>query len=1021
MSGAIIHLNTHGTFVKNPDYTLFSVKPGPTEEYVAETYEVPFDASRVNFGDSVSALIPPKGDIVRRVTVSSVLPELYTPLGPGYVYPSYSDQVDGGVYVLANTLAIQPGDFVGYFNTQFLPQWATNFVGYSNISVAFDTLKSKFVFTSPTYSNIFFKNENSASFWGFDIRNPDFITSGGFPAYNFTSGTLTAPLTVTQAGWIRGFTPPPTTGFSYKESVACKLIKNASLTIGGQTIDRLTSERLLIEDDLGIPYENQAGLTILEGKNDTSTISAPRKYYTRLNFDLDTISMNALQNQDVRVNIEFEKFENLPSNLITSNGFLDGNSYVTSNLTALTGVINPVLALGWKNYIIIGPDNNNFIIYNQDTGTFYNWSPSSYPIIYSEYLYIISININSGSLYYSGVSKYLFKANISDILSSSTTPWSQSTYSFFSLFEPIPFGEGKNYIRFVLSDARYVYLWYYVNYFIIGSTYTNIVSGSLDATKRIWTITYRFFNVSAPLSVSDQTALQTFWATYAKATRVSDNVQILPTSSVISSMTQTGSYVTVVGTLTYPSDVTGNAKIPGLDLHNNIIWVRYDSYSDFNTSTSYSYTVLPSGLPASIKDVFPGIYDNISLPNSSFYFIPTFDGRYIYFPTNGLDIVKFDTQNFTSPSAYTRVNANSLNPVPASLSVLQWFSDGQYLYPASNGNGIFSRYDSTQPINLQSSWSYYTADTLIRTTPFEFSNPCGFDGKYIYYYTVSINTVTSPSALFSRITSWHKYDTTKPFNDVKSWEWIDFRGDGNVIASNGTTPNIKLLAHRTDLPATDPRYYTIYKLYFIVGARYIYIIEGDGRPIPPKMMQDFIRYNPMTMSSGGNFPTSVIVKYEKYTRPPPTKHISLYGQTDLNEFTFRQGRTTDSFPLEFVNPVRELWVVVQNPGVISRLVLRLNNEIIIDDDQVTARYIRAFESHTTMPSSSNVNVYSFSLNPEKLHPSGTLNMSRIAYPVLDVTMTSAPTSDLYLRVYSKSFNVLGYQNGLGGLLFNSAL
>ena len=173
--------------------------------------------------------------------------------------------------------------------------------------------------------------------------------------------------------------------------------------------------------------------------------------------------------------------------------------------------------------------------------------------------------------------------------------------------------------------------------------------------------------------------------------------------------------------------------------------------------------------------------------------------------------------------------------------------------------------------------------------------------------------------------------------------------------------------------------------------------------------------------SGTNLPSTMIVKYETYTQPPPTNQISLYGQTDINEFVFKQGRTTDSFPLEFVNPVREFWIVVQDPGVVSRIVLRLNNEIIIDDDKATTRYIRTFETHTTMPTSSNVNVYSFSIDPEQLHPSGTLNMSRVAYPVLDVTLESAPTSDLYLRVYSKSFNVLGYQGGIGGLLFNSAL
>jgi hypothetical protein len=38
-----------------------------------------------------------------------------------------------------------------------------------------------------------------------------------------------------------------------------------------------------------------------------------------------------------------------------------------------------------------------------------------------------------------------------------------------------------------------------------------------------------------------------------------------------------------------------------------------------------------------------------------------------------------------------------------------------------------------------------------------------------------------------------------------------------------------------------------------------------------------------------------------------------------------------------------------------------------------------------------------------------------------VTLASIPTTDLSVRVYAKIFNVLTNQNGLGGLLFNSAL
>jgi hypothetical protein len=252
MSGPQVQLDAASTFSQDPEYTLFSAKYEPREVYVAESFEVPFDRSVPAFGGTVSVRIPPKADLMRRVTVRSVLPQLYTPLGPGYVYPYYSDQVDGRIYVQTNTVAIQPGDFVGYFNTQFLSAWATNFVGYANISVAYDSTLSKFVFTS-VYSNIFFQNEASASFWGFDIRNPDFFrVNDGYPAYNFKNGTLTSHFTLVQSGWIRGFTPPPTTGFSYVDSVATKLIKSATLTVGVQVVDRLTSERLYLEQDFGV-------------------------------------------------------------------------------------------------------------------------------------------------------------------------------------------------------------------------------------------------------------------------------------------------------------------------------------------------------------------------------------------------------------------------------------------------------------------------------------------------------------------------------------------------------------------------------------------------------------------------------------------------------------------------------------------------------------------------------------------------------------------------------------------------
>jgi hypothetical protein len=136
MSGAQVHLDAKSIFTENPSYTLFSADYTEKEPYVAESYEVPFDQTNVYYDDTSSVQIPPKGDIVRRITVRSTLPALYEPLGPGYVYPLYTDQVDGSVYVQNEVLALQPGDFIGYFNTQFLNAWATVFVGSANLAVS---------------------------------------------------------------------------------------------------------------------------------------------------------------------------------------------------------------------------------------------------------------------------------------------------------------------------------------------------------------------------------------------------------------------------------------------------------------------------------------------------------------------------------------------------------------------------------------------------------------------------------------------------------------------------------------------------------------------------------------------------------------------------------------------------------------------------------------------------------------------------------------------------------------------
>jgi hypothetical protein len=106
--------------------------------------------------------------------------------------------------------------------------------------------------------------------------------------------------------------------YSYYDSVATYLVKNAELKIGGQTIQSITGEYIEIWNELNIPYENQPGLQLLTGKYDTGTSVGPpgRVYYANLPFyflgnpEL-SIPVTALGRQDVEVWVTFRNFSEL--------------------------------------------------------------------------------------------------------------------------------------------------------------------------------------------------------------------------------------------------------------------------------------------------------------------------------------------------------------------------------------------------------------------------------------------------------------------------------------------------------------------------------------------------------------------------------------------------------------------------------------------------------------------------------------------------------------------------------------
>jgi hypothetical protein len=78
-------------------------------------------------------------------------------------------------------------------------------------------------------------------------------------------------------------------------------------------------------------------------------------------------------------------------------------------------------------------------------------------------------------------------------------------------------------------------------------------------------------------------------------------------------------------------------------------------------------------------------------------------------------------------------------------------------------------------------------------------------------------------------------------------------------------------------------------------------------------------------------------------------------------------------------------------------------------------YVQPYESHYTTPSDG-INMYSFSLFPEEVQPSGTANLSRISRIIIQMWFSHC-TDPLNIRVYTRNLNILRIVSGFSGIAF----
>ncbi|BAT22181.1 putative major capsid protein [Yellowstone lake phycodnavirus 1] len=164
---------------------------------------------------------------------------------------------------------------------------------------------------------------------------------------------------------------------------------------------------------------------------------------------------------------------------------------------------------------------------------------------------------------------------------------------------------------------------------------------------------------------------------------------------------------------------------------------------------------------------------------------------------------------------------------------------------------------------------------------------------------------------------------------------------------------------------------------------------------------------------------TLLVEYI-YLAAPLKRGVQIYEQVQRVEYVAPSGCNHVRCNTGFVNPVKELYVVIQNTnatgydyttdGTTEQLVnlnLKFNGVDRIPTEIGSALYLRVLqplEFHTRVPSRP-FYMYSFSIDPETLAPSGQVNMSVIKNQTFELILNPS-NSAREIRIYAVNYNFI---------------
>jgi len=181
------------------------------------------------------------------------------------------------------------------------------------------------------------------------------------------------------------------------------------------------------------------------------------------------------------------------------------------------------------------------------------------------------------------------------------------------------------------------------------------------------------------------------------------------------------------------------------------------------------------------------------------------------------------------------------------------------------------------------------------------------------------------------------------------------------------------------------------------------------------------------------------------------KRDYIITQVQQNIFDIVRGGQSGSFKLDFVNPVKELYFVIQRQGDVGTgegefitpfdydntleetgnkyilyenldyLTLDLDGQPIITQETGNVIFLKAVQSaihHSKTQLLRRFYSYSFALEPEKWYPTGQVNFSFVKDQILNLSLTPCTNYARQVRVYAISHNILRVSGGTARTLFD---